>query len=101
MMAMTMKADACFARDPEAEDAQGKDGGEHDGHEEIAQEDGRDRPPAELAGDQQGGRAMLMTSVETEDPVRGEPAEEPGAGEAAGEKTDESQARPGWRRPCC
>ncbi len=53
MIAMTMKDDAFFALSPETENAEGKDGREHDRHEEVGQENRDDRDPAQLRENEQ------------------------------------------------
>ena len=98
MIAMTMKAEALFARVPEAENAQGKDRGEHDGHEEVAQEHAHHRQPAQLEEDQEADQ-HIQHAIQAQDLVGGEFSQQASAGEPARQEADEAQGGQKARRP--
>ena len=97
-MAMTMKADATLRSFAQSEDAEREDRGEHDRHEEVAQEHAEDGQPAQLEEDQEAHQDVER-SVQADDLVGGDLSQQAGAGETAGQEADEAQGRQEARRP--
>ena len=66
----------------QTENAEGKDGREHDGHEEVAEEDTDGREPTQLCKDQDASD-HIQGAVKRQNPMGGESLQQTGPGESA------------------